>query len=230
MYIKNHELVNSLQRISVQVSFCLLKDTNISKKAADMITLIDLTRYLMYLAASDGSIEWSEAGFISEWLGESVTPEDITNFLNEHDICSEQFKQTVPTSIKVAVASDNKWWQCGRKDADSLAMMLLDIYLNVGKELINIDGAQNNTEVNDCLNYLDMLTVYIAENDWLAIFGENREKFEGDEDGDSNFNAYEDKVSIEDRCVNAPPKKGLFAKVENFMKEKVGISAPRKKP
>lgn len=162
-----------LTKISAAVSSILVEHSDITKKAADLMTIGDLVRYLMYLSASDERIKWKEAELISEWYGKTVMPNDIVAFLNDFDICSEKFEHTVPASIKAAVSWDNKEWLQGQRDEDSLALMLWNIYKEAGTELINVDGTKDDSEENDILNYLNVMMAYINDQDALVTLGKS---------------------------------------------------------
>lgn len=128
------------------------------------IVKVGLSQFLMYLSASDGKIEWSEADNISQYLGLNITPEAVNQFIREQNIYSTKFEQTVPLAFQVLVEADNLLWDNGSRETCS-ADMLLNLYKAIGEELINADNDVNDTEMQDYTIYINMLSNYIMQND-----------------------------------------------------------------
>ena len=125
---------------------------------------VDLAEFLMYLSASDGKIEWSEASNISEYLGMDLPPEGINQFIRENNIYSTEFEQKVPLSFQILVDADNMLWDNGKRNTCA-ADILLKIYKMTGEELIKADDDIDDNEMQDYQIYIDMLTNYIMQND-----------------------------------------------------------------
>lgn len=128
------------------------------------IAKMGVVQFMMYLSASDGKIEWSEADNISQYLGLSITPEAVNKFIREQNIYSTKFEETVPLAFQALVNADNLLWDNGSRETCS-ADMLLNLYKAIGEELIKADNDVNDAEMQDYNIYINMLSNYIMQND-----------------------------------------------------------------
>lgn len=137
-------------------------------KSLEKLFEVEMISFLAYIAASDGVISWKESRFISELLGQSVTPNKLNQFIIDKDIYSEEFEQTVPACMQIFVAFDNAVYESnGSMDTES-SEMLYTIYLLLSKAMIEYDGkvmdSLNESDLEDLVNYLTMLRAYMEEN------------------------------------------------------------------
>ncbi len=123
---------------------------------------MELGMFMMYLSASDGTIEWDEAKVISEMCNLNLTPSELGNFIRENNIYSTEFEAKVPVTFQLMVAGDNKLAELGIELSGSEAM--LGTYKAVGEALIKSDGDIDDNEVNDYRIYINMLEEYRDKN------------------------------------------------------------------
>lgn len=153
-----------------------LIDTILEKGGADISEIrgkalkIDLARYMMYLSASDGKIEWSEANNISQYLEMNLPPEAVNQLIRNNNIYSTDFEQEVPGSCKAIVSADNALWDNGDRETCG-ADLLLTVYKAVGEELIKADNDVDDNEKQDYTIYINTLENYINGNDKFKMGG-----------------------------------------------------------
>lgn len=130
----------------------------------DKEVIDDLSKFMMYLSASDGIIVPDEAAAISEILGVSITPEDVKKFISENKIYTEQFERTVPDTMKKLVSADNEMSNMEIEHGQDSSEILMAIYKSIGEELIGSDGDVDISEKTDLYIYLTTLDKYLDNN------------------------------------------------------------------
>lgn len=158
----NQNLKTLLAKVDELVSNILQNSGHDTKNVE--IAKMGVVQFMMYLSASDGKIEWSEADNISQYLGLSITPEAVNKFIREQNIYSTKFEETVPLAFQALVNADNLLWDNGSRETCS-ADMLLNLYKAIGEELIKADNDVNDSEMQDYNIYINMLSNYIMQND-----------------------------------------------------------------
>ena len=125
----------------------------------------ELAMFMMYLSASDGEIQWSEASLISDLCDLNLTPQTLSNFIREHNIYSTEFENKVPVTLQMMVAMDNKLLEMKLSDEiPDIPSIIVGTYKTVAEMMMNADGDENYNEKNDCQIYTDMLENYINNN------------------------------------------------------------------
>lgn len=141
---------------------------------------IDLMMFLMYLSASDGTVEEEEAEFLEEYLDWDLSPEQIKKFIKERKIYSTRFENEVPLVMKLLVRTDQALCEKGEHEK-LVSELLYEIYNELGKEFLACDSDIDDNEVQDLTIYLNTLKKYIQEE----IKGDRnfvwKNKAEGDE-------------------------------------------------
>lgn len=131
-------------------------------------TKAEIARFLMYLAASDGEIQWSEASCISYLFDLNFSPQTLATFIRENNIYSTEFENQAPATFKFAVGIDNKLYESNVKeitDADyDLPKALISVYQMAANFFINVDGDEAANELADLKIYLNMMNSYYDEN------------------------------------------------------------------
>lgn len=123
---------------------------------------LELGMFMMYLSASDGTIEWDEARTISEICNLNLTPNELGQFIRENNIYSTEFEAKVPVTFQLIVTGDNKLAEMGIDVSGSDAM--LATYKAVGEALIKSDCDVDDNEVKDYKIYINMLEEYRDKN------------------------------------------------------------------
>ena len=125
----------------------------------------ELAMFMMYLSASDGEIQWSEASTISDLCDLNLTPQSLSNFIRENNIYSTEFENKVPVTLQIMVTMENKLLEI--KSADEIAdvsSLVINTYKTVAEFLMNADGDEDDNEKKDCQIYIDMLENYVSNN------------------------------------------------------------------
>lgn len=145
-----------------KVAYSYLADIAEFAKAAklDVDEVINCARmemvgYLMYLSCSDGRITQTETKIVEALTGFTFTPAEMTDFVKEHNIYSESFEKTVPTTLKFLVKIDQILGEA------KYAERMVAFYLEFAKMLVNADGDVADNEVSDVKIYTDMMIDYI---------------------------------------------------------------------
>ena len=152
----------------------ILRSANVDLDGTDGRTLIkfDLAQFMMYLSASDGRIQWSEANEIRAYLGLDSTPEKINNWIRNKNIYSSEFEQTVPITMQTIVQADNILYDNGKRNFNQCgAEALIAVYKAAGEELIKSDSDVDDNEMKDYHIYISMLEKYMYENDKFKMNG-----------------------------------------------------------
>lgn len=127
-------------------------------KAARM----EMGMFMMYLSASDGTIEWDEARTISDICELNLTPNELGKYIRENNIYSTEFEQKVPVTFQIMVKADEAMRANGIDVSGSDAM--ISAYKAVGEALIKSDGDVDDNEVSDYKIYINMLEEYRDNN------------------------------------------------------------------
>lgn len=127
----------------------------------------DITRFLMYLSASDGVIASDEVEFIHEYLDDpdiTFTPQSLSDFIDQYNIYSRDFETTAPAIMRLTVRIDNDLVESGVREESSLCETLCGLFKTVGQEFIRCDGDIDDQEMADWETYVNMLDKYIRDN------------------------------------------------------------------
>ena len=125
--------------------------------------MIEMLKFCMYLSAADGSVSYREADYLDELFDISMSPRELTEFINENDVYSTEFEETVPLAIKFFVKADNAIISNGRGDGELVSDLLISFYEAVGEDFCRCDGVDGN-EREDLHIYIRMLKKYVREN------------------------------------------------------------------
>ena len=130
----------------------------------DREMLMDLTKYMMFLSASDGIIAPEEAEAIKNYTGVDYTPEQVKEFLDRYKIYSVDFEHRVPESVKKLVEIVNDLRRSDNPPEEDASEVLLALYKEIGNELVGSDGDVDIREETDMYIYLTTIDKYLADN------------------------------------------------------------------
>lgn len=123
----------------------------------------EIMKFLMYLSASDGSIEVKEAIFIKDYFEEQISPEEICQRIEDDNLYSVSFEQKAPTVLKYLVQLDNK-----QSDEFSLnvssAEKYICLYEKLGNVFIACDHDIAACEREDLGTYIFNMRSYYSAN------------------------------------------------------------------
>lgn len=129
----------------------------------DETARIEIGMFMMYLSASDGIIQWDEVKLISDVCKLNLSPDSLSQFIEENNIYSTEFEKKVPLTFRIMVQADNQLSELITPET-SLSETMLTVYKLIGTELIESDGDIDNDELNNYNIYINMLTDYRNKN------------------------------------------------------------------
>lgn len=141
-------------------------DADDSLNYEDMMDAVkfELAGFAMYLSCSDGEITWEEANFISDLLDLSLTAEGVKDLVEDLNIYSIEYETKAPPSLVIAVALDNLFFENGVSHDESPSDIAITIYKMIASAIINADGYEASSEINDYESYISMMLDYIHTN------------------------------------------------------------------
>lgn len=156
-------------------------------------------QYMMYIAASDGEIQWEEAELISEACGLGIaTPSILRKFIDDNNIYSEEFENKVPLALKLAVSSDNALIEGGLAEDAELSKAVIMSYKLLGQFVAVADDNITPEEDSNYCIYIKMMEKYCNDN---LLIMQKAAKGIKKKTSSSNMNSDDDSV------VLAPKKK-----------------------
>lgn len=160
--IKN--MVTELFNIAEKVGEA--KEENKEKEAQKMRQLArkEVLNFLLYLSASDGSIEVAEALFIKDYLDEQISPKEMCQKIEEDNIYSSAFEQRIPLTLKRLVKLDNSVYERKGNLVSSDAERYICSYEALGKEFIACDHEVSQSERDDLGTYITNMRSFYRAN------------------------------------------------------------------
>ena len=137
---------------------------------------LDIAKFMMYLSASDGTIQWDEVKMIIDIcnLEEDLTPDNIGTYIRKNNIYSKEFEQTPPKILIDFVNVDYELVKNGVDVFDFLeenlfkdmpfSRSIVFLFELIGKKLIESDGCVSENEKQDFEIYINMMKKYVDEN------------------------------------------------------------------
>lgn len=160
--IKN--IVTELFDITTKVG--AFKDENVDREEQKMRQLAkkEILNFLIYLSASDGSIEVAEALFIKDYLSEQISPEEMCQHIEEDNIYSSAFEQRIPLTLKRLVKLENSTYEKKGELEEFDAEKYICGYEVLGKEFIACDHEVSKSERDDLGTYITNMRSFYRAN------------------------------------------------------------------
>ena len=124
----------------------------------------EILNFLLYLSASDGSIEVAEALFIKDYLSEQISPEEMCQRIEEDNIYSSAFEQRISLTLKRLVKLDNSTYEKKGELEESDAEKYICGYEALGKEFIACDHEVSQSERDDLSTYITNMRSFYCAN------------------------------------------------------------------
>ena len=163
MIVKNTELLIN-QMLELASNAAIKSGSERSMRQNRQLARKEILNFLMYLSASDGSIEQKESAFIKECLQESITPEEICERIEENNIYSISFEQKIPLILKRLVQKDNADRLSDDKPDHILSRQYIDAYEKLGKLFIACDREVSRCELDDLNTYIGNMRSFFNAN------------------------------------------------------------------
>ena len=132
------------------------------------VARVEIAKYMMYLAASDGEISWEETRTIYGICGVDYTPSQLGEYIRDNNIYSTAFEQTIPTTLTLLVEGENILLDAGNNVDYSNAV--IQTYKAVGEALMKSDGLAHK-KVNDYNIYIRNMEEYRSKHS-KAVFNQ----------------------------------------------------------
>ena len=142
---------------------------------------LELSKFLMYLSASDGRVDINEAEYINGILEVNLTNLEITRLIKEQNIYSTMFEEEFPLIFKLFINADNALFQNEIKMDKWASQLLYETYGIIGKDFLACDDNITETEISDYITFLNMLRENIENNLDFNIYLPEPEKIGEDE-------------------------------------------------
>ena len=152
---KIYELCDTLDETPVGIKN--LVDSDLTSRK---VFFVEVSKFIMYLSASDGNVSWAEANYIGDLMGGAISPSQITDLIKENNIYSTQFEKEVPMTLKLFVKADNMLADAGKLDGNYSSDLLINFYEALGQDFCNCDSVGGN-EREDLAIYLGTLRDYV---------------------------------------------------------------------
>lgn len=159
------ELMNVIQDLSEIISTYLQHVYNAEKDIADKTFKMDLTQYMMYLAAADGPVQWDEASIISKYLGSIMSPHSMDNIVK--DMSQEAFEKRIPLSLEVLVQCDMDRWD-NSESSGCLAQVFLRVYNCASEELLDDNARTNDLKKTFMTRYMSNMWQFISAQEGIS--------------------------------------------------------------
>ena len=132
-----------------------------------------MTRFVMYLIASDNSISIDEVEvyrYLTGYCGDNLS--SIKANIEDGDVTSYDFQSSIPNSLKIAVNSTNKIIQYNDNAKTELFFRTyVSSFVFAGREIMRADERISYQERRDFELYIRNLIAYIEERSY-EIFDE----------------------------------------------------------
>ena len=124
----------------------------------------ELLSFMMYLSASDGKIDTSEAKVIEYYTGISASPQAIREHVRKNNIDSAEYKNTVPHIFQAMINVDNDLYKKKIHVEKYTGEIIIEVYIGIANELINADRSVSEIERTDVDVYINNLKKYLNDN------------------------------------------------------------------
>ena len=135
----NEKLKDKLNELTVA---CQGKVDSSQTQDIKKLLFLEIEKYLSYLSASDNDISDDEVNFINEYLGTSLRPRELANFITANDTYSKRFEST-PSQLYMKLLDD--------REVSALYLKTLEA---MGKEFIICDDSADENEVDNLNTYM----------------------------------------------------------------------------
>lgn len=127
----------------------------------------DLLEFLLYLSVSDGKISGEETSFINSLIGLQESGQRYLKYIEDKNLYSVEFENTVPTSIKITYKFDLTRMSFSDFDKDSfqaVTPLVVQFLEETGKIFLKCDGSVIQSEEDDLKTYIKTITDYVTND------------------------------------------------------------------
>ena len=126
------------------------------------IMMVDLSSFMLYMSASDGSIDSAEVDVFRYITDMNVNGKDMVGIIKNSNIYSTEFESRVPATMQIAVDSGINFNDKGNKIP--LAVVLFEFYKMLGAAMVAANNEIDKNEKRDFGIYLTTLANYLAKH------------------------------------------------------------------
>ena len=158
----------------------------------------DFIKFLLYLAASSGTIRQSDADFVNDYFmkeGFLFTPEMVRDGIQKKNLDSTAFESEVPASLEFIVSVDNILYKGGHNIGNSsFPKFIVDTYTSLGLDFLECNDHLSGSETGDFKIYISMLRDYVTSESYRpdSLFdddplSDDDDEYDEDDGGNSLF-------------------------------------------
>lgn len=197
----DYQLKSNLELI---YQFCDALDRTECVKQASLpyalrkVVALDFIKFLLYLAASSGTIRQSDADFVNDYFmkeGFLFTPETMRDCIQKNNLYSTAFESEVPASLEFIVSVDNILYKGGHNIGNSsFPKFIVDIYTSLGLDFLECKDHLSGSETGDFKIYISMLRDYVTRESYRPeslfdddLLSDDDDEYNADDDDNSLF-------------------------------------------
>ena len=151
----NNQLKADIEKL---VSLCDDEHHSDSRSVSDVER--EILNFASYLSASDGTIAEEEAEFFQQYLQQSFSPSQLSQYIQDNNTYSSEFESTVPATLRCLVEHENTEFKKDGSLKYSTSLAYIYLLEEFGKEFLICDGKSTENEVADYNTFISMLKKY----------------------------------------------------------------------
>ncbi|MBQ9304306.1 AAA family ATPase [Butyrivibrio sp.] len=134
------------------------------KKASEAMTKQEITQFLMYLSAADGTIDSDETHFVNVYMEKEYSPDEMREVIENENIYSMAFESRAPKTLKRLVRLDNAKYEKEDELEESSAEKYICLYEALGMEFLNYSHTPCQQETDDLSTYIKNMRSFYRAN------------------------------------------------------------------
>lgn len=127
------------------------------------IMKVDMLNFILYLAAADNTLAPEEVDFVRDYLDLDASPSDLSKFIVDHNLHTDDYLKDTPLSLNIFVRVDNEMYRAN-PDSPDLCSLYVRTFEILGKYFINIDNNVEKSETSSLNAALHKMLIYIDVN------------------------------------------------------------------
>lgn len=127
------------------------------------IMKVDMLNFILYLAAADNTLAPEEVDFVRDYLDLDASPSDLSKFIVDHNLHTDDYLKDTPLSLNIFVRVDNEMYRAN-PDSPDLCSLYVRTFEILGEYFINIDNNVEKSETSSLNAALHKMLIYIDVN------------------------------------------------------------------
>lgn len=127
------------------------------------IMKVDMLNFILYLAAADNTLAPEEVDFVRDYLDLDASPSELSKFIIDHNLHTDDYLNDTPLSLTIFVRADNEMYRVNPNGPD-LCSLYVRTFEILGEYFINIDNNVEKSEASSLKAALHKMLIYIDVN------------------------------------------------------------------